>query len=177
MRRTFAVWFIVASVGLAAMLVQGCKKHAAPAAQPVVRSAPPVNTVPDFAAGSFPVENVETVAVPRHHSVRSAPPVQPVLMQPVDTQAAVAAAQRRQDAVLLQQQQAASQGQQQELDRQVQQNLQMEQQIQGEPRIQDIPEQPLTPPQPVLAPGQEPPRIQDVPEAPQMIPVQPPPPQ
>ena len=172
MRKTFAAWLIVASVGLAAMLVQGCKKHAAPAAQPVVRSAPPVNTVPDFAAGPFPVENVETVAVPHHHNVRSAPPVQPVLMQPVDTQAEVAA-QRRQDAVLLQKQQAASQGQQQELDRQVQQNLQMEQQIQAEPRIQDVPEQPLTPSQPVSAPGQEPPRIQDVPEAPQMIPVQP----
>jgi hypothetical protein len=176
MRKSFSTWLIVASVGLATMLVQGCKKQAAPAARPVVRSAPPVNTVPDFAfaADPLPIEDVDAGAA-THHSGRRLMPVQPVpvRVQPVDTQPAVAAAQRRQDAVLLQQQQAASQGQQQELDREVQQNLQMEQQVQAEPRIQEAPEVPLSPPMPALMPGQEAPRIQDVPEAPQMTPVLP----
>jgi hypothetical protein len=175
MRKSFSTWLIVASVGLAAMLVQGCKKQAAAPARPVVRSTPPVNTVPDFAfaADPWPIEDVDAGAA-THHSGRRLTPVQPpVPVQPMDTQPAVAAAQRRQDAVLLQQQQAASQGQQQELDREVQQNLQMEQQVQAEPRIQEAPEEPLSPPMPALMPGQEAPRIQDVPEAPQMTPVLP----
>jgi hypothetical protein len=176
MRRTFAAWLVVASVGLAAILVREYKRPAAPAAQPVVRSVRSVNTVPDFATGPLPVEDMDADAA-THQSARRLTPVQLVPVQPVDTQAEVAAAQRRQDAVLLQQQEAASQRQQQELDREVQQNLQMEQQVQAEPRIQDIPEAPLSPPQPVSVPGQELPRIQDVPEVPLTTPVQPMPPQ
>src|SRR5260370_26006146 len=101
MRRTFAAWLVVASVGLAAILVREYRKPAAPAAQPVVRSAPPVNTVPDFATGPLPVEDMDADAA-TPHSARRLTPVQLVPVQPVDTRAEGAAAQRRQDAVLLQ---------------------------------------------------------------------------
>jgi hypothetical protein len=167
MRRAFTTWLVVTSMGLAGMFVEGCKQAAPAPARPVVRSAPPVNTAPDFAGGSLRVENNVDAGTAPHQSGRRRTQVQTVQAQPTDAQAAlVAAAQRQQDAKLLQQQQASSQKQQQELNRQIEQNLQVQRQQQAEAdqRIQDAPEQPITQPTQGL-------RIQDNPAAPPTSPL------
>ena len=132
-------------VVVTAMAVQGCKRQASPAAQqPVVRSAPPVKTVPDFTVGPLPVEKESASARRRTPQVGRVQP-QPVQGQ-AETQAAADAAQRQQDAKLLQQEQEESRRQQQELDQQIQQAVKRQEEMQAEPRIQGIPEQPLPPP-------------------------------
>ena len=170
-RKGFARCVVTLGLGLAVGLVQGCRKHAAPApVQPAVRSVPHVE--PDFSGGALPVEDVDPSAPPRvNRRVRRQPQVQPVPVHGSDDQtAAIAAAQREKDARLLQEQQVASQKQQEELNRQVQQNLKVQQELQSEPRIQEAPEVPL--------PTLQQPRIQDNPvPPPPTVPGQPTPPQ
>ena len=147
------------ALGLAAILMQGCKQKAAPiVAQPVVRTIPRAAPVPS----DFPPDAVEpdsNVVASRPRRRKFVAP--PVVVQPpaIHTEAAEEAQQRR-DAALLKQQESASQRQQQELNGVVQQSLKIQQDQQAEPRIQEAPEQPLTPP---TQPGQEEQRIQDAP--------------
>jgi hypothetical protein len=163
MREMISKCVVMVGVGFAVMGMQGCKKAAPVAVQPVVHRAPAVSTVPDFAGDSLPVRNVDVGGASsqggRRRTQLQAPPT-------MDTEVP-AAPQTRQDAMLLQQQQAASQRQQQELNTTVQRSVQAQQQVQGEQRIQEAPEQPLTPP---VVPGQEPPRIQDTVPGPQTLP-------
>jgi hypothetical protein len=180
MRERFAKCFVAVGLGLAMVVAQGCKRKAA-LPQPAAFSVPRVPT--DFVVGALPFESDDVSATPKVARVARQQPVQLIQVQGTNDQdAAIAAeAQRRQDATLLQEQQAASTKQQQELDRQVQQNLKMEQEVQEEPRIQEAPEMPLPTfqqgPFPSFQPTQEPPRIQDNPGSPaQMVPVPPPPP-
>jgi hypothetical protein len=164
MRKTFAMWTLMASLGLAVVLVQGCKRSNAPApTHPVVRVSPPVKTVPDFSMDPSPDEKADTSAASHQRARRrvQAPPQQ---VQPTEAPADLLAAQKRQDASLLQQQQSASQKQQEELNRQVEQSLKVRQQMQAEPRIQEAPEEPITQPA-------SPERIQDV--VPGQVPVTP----
>jgi hypothetical protein len=144
MREALSKCVIVMGAGLAMVLAQGCKKHAAPVAvQPVVRNVPRVQ--PDFAVGSLPVEDVDRGAMPRvDRTPRRQQPVQPMQAQNTDAQAAAANAlvQRRQDVRLLQEQEAASQRQQQELNQEIEEDTRTQQQMEAEPRIQDIPEAP-----------------------------------
>jgi hypothetical protein len=147
------------ALGLAAILMQGCKQKAAPiVAQPVVRTIPRAAPVPsDFPPDDAVEPDANVVASrPRRRKVVASPVVQPPV---IDTEAAEEAQQRR-DAALLKQQESASQRQQQELNGVVQQSLKIQQDQQAEPRIQEAPEQPLTPP---TQPGQEEQRIQDAP--------------
>jgi hypothetical protein len=150
----------VVVLGLAAILMQGCKQKAAPVvAQPVVHTAPRASgPVPSDFPPDDPVEpNANVVASrPRRRKIVAPPVVQPPV---IDTEAAEEAQQRR-DAALLKQQESASQRQQQELNGVVQQSLKIQQEQQAEPRIQDAPEQPLSPP---TQPGQDEQRIQDAP--------------
>jgi hypothetical protein len=161
MQMTFARWSLVAVVGLAAVLAEGCKRHVAPvASQPVVRSSPAVNTVPNFDDGPLPVESTEVAVVSsRGRAVSRQTQVQPAQVQPEDTQAISAAEQRRADAKLLQEQQTASQRQQDELNREVEQNMERQRQDESVPRIQEAPETPITQPE-------EPDRIHDDPRPP-----------
>jgi hypothetical protein len=138
-------------VGLALIVAQGFRKQSAPVpVQPVVRSLPRVQ--PEFALGPLPVEEEERVATPKvERAALERPQVEPVQVQPVpvqraDAQAAAAAAQRLQDERLLQEQEAASQRQQEDLDREIEQDMRTQEEMEAEPRIQDIPE---LPPEPV----------------------------
>jgi hypothetical protein len=166
MRASFAKCFVGVGLGLAMVVAQGCKRKAAPM-QPVVVKVPRVPT--DFVVGALPFENGDVVAPPKVDRVaRRQPPVQLVPVQGTDDQDAALAVevQRHKDETLLQEQQAASTKQQQELDREVQQNLKIQREVQEEPRIQEAPEMPLPS-------FQEPARIQDNPPPPPP----PPPPQ
>jgi hypothetical protein len=160
---------IAMGVLLAVVAAQGCKKKAVPAPQPVVRSVPRART--DFVVGALPFEG-DVSATPKAARVVRQQPVQVVQVPETNDQDAAMAAevQRHKDETLLQEQQAASTKQQQELDREVQQNLKIQQDVQAEPRIQEAPEMPL----PSGVPGQEAPRIQDNPVPPTpAVPVQP----
>jgi hypothetical protein len=154
MRKTFAVWFVAAGVGLAALTVRGFKRHVAPAlAQSVVRTPPPVNTVPDFSTDPLPVKNVDEGAF-SNRSARGRMEVQPEPVQQADMQTDEIEVQREQDERLLRQQEVESQRQQQELDQQIEEDMRARQEVQSEQRIQEPPEQPLLPPesQPIPAP-------------------------
>jgi hypothetical protein len=134
----------VIALGLAAMLVQGCKQKVAPVAvQPVVRSTSRASgpSLSDFPPDDPPVADAKAPHQPQRHRVVVAQ-VDPA-PQPVDDEAAEEAQQRR-DATLLKQQEAASQRQQQELNGVVQQSLKIQQDQQAEPRIQNAPEPPPT---------------------------------
>jgi hypothetical protein len=151
MRKTLGVWTL--ACGLALMGMSGCKRHATPApAQPVVRTLPPINAEMNFPVGSVPPAKVNqdiSVAVrPRPRVIAT----QSTLVPQAETQAAIATEQERQDAILLQQQQSASQRQQEELNREIEQNVREQQRIQDEPRIQELPEVPIS--QPTPAPPQ-----------------------
>jgi hypothetical protein len=161
MQMTFAKWPFVALVGLAAVLAEGCKRHVATvASQPVVRSSPPVNTVPDFDDGPLPVESTGVAVVSNRRRAVSRPTeVQSAQVQLEDAGAISAAEQRRVDAKLLQEQQTASQRQQDELNREVEQNLERQRQDESVPRIQEAPEMPITQPE-------DPERIHDDPRPP-----------
>jgi hypothetical protein len=161
MQMTFARWPLVAVVGLAAVVAEGCKRHVAPvASQPVVRSSAAMNTVPDFDDGPLPVESAgAAVVLNRRPGVSRKTEVQPAQVQPEDTRAISAAEQRKADAKLLQEQQAASQRQQDELNREVEENLERQRQDDSVPRIQEVPETPITQPE-------EPERIHDDPRPP-----------
>jgi hypothetical protein len=171
MRDGLTKFLVVAGVGLAVVLAEGCKQKAAPVvAQPVVRSLPRAPSEQDF-RDAVPVDDEDSSgagqgARGRHRVAR---PVQAAPAPVVDT-AAVEAAQRRQDARLLQQQQTASQAQQRELNQVVEQSVKAQQSMQAEPRIQD------TPPQSGLPPVPDQPRIQDAPGPAETQPVPPPPP-
>ena len=106
MRETFAKCIMAAGLGLAAMAVQGCKKHAAPApVQAVVRSGRQVQ--PIFQVGSLPVEIPNPITRPKvDRAAQPQLPVEPVQTPSIDPET-IAAAQRRQDASLFQQQQAS----------------------------------------------------------------------
>jgi hypothetical protein len=160
MRDGLTRFLVVAGVGLAVVLAEGCKQKVAPVvAQPVVRSLPRAPSEQDF-RDAVPVDDEDSQAVQGARSRhRVARPVQAAPVPVVDT-AAVEAAQRRQDARLLQQQQTASQAQQRELNQVVEQSVKAQQSMQAEPRIQD------TPPQSGLPPVPDQPRIQDAPPAP-----------
>ena len=150
MRKTVAKCVLAMGAGLAVMAAQGCKKQAAPApVQQVVSSSSGPQVQPDFPLGPLPVEDVDPGAKPRvDRTTLLRPQVQPVQVpvQRADAQAAaVAEAQRRQDARLLQQQEAASERQQEELDREIDQDMRMREEMEAEPRIQDIPELPPEP--------------------------------
>jgi hypothetical protein len=170
----------VIALGLAALLMQGCKKKAAPVVvQPVVRTAPRAAPVlSDFPPDDEDVPDASPVASrPRSHRVVAPPVVPPPV---VDTEAAEEA-QRRRDEALLKQQESASQRQQQELNGVVQQSLKTQQEQQAEPRIQSAPGSWLSLPVPPwqdeqgiqdapgpspsqpAEPGQDEPRIQDAP--------------
>jgi hypothetical protein len=154
MRKTFAVWFVVASVGLAALIVQGYQRRVASAPlQSVARSSPQVKTVPDFSTDPLPVKNVDEGSVSNQSAGRRME-VQPVPVQPVVMQTDEIEAQREQDERLLRQQEVESQRQQQELDEQIEEDMRARQEVQSEQRIQEPPEQPLMPPesQPIPAP-------------------------
>ena len=161
MPKTFAWLFPAVVVGLVVVGSQGCKRHVVPvASQPVVRSSPAVNTVPNFDDGPLPVESTEVAVVSnRRRAVSRQIVVQPAQVQPQDTQAILAAEQRRVDAKLLQEQQTASQRQQDELNREVEQNIERQRQDESVPRIQEAPETPITQPE-------EPDRIHDDPRPP-----------
>ncbi|WP_353068593.1 hypothetical protein RBB75_15400 [Tunturibacter empetritectus] len=158
MLQGFAKGAGLATVGLALMAGQGCKKKQAPAAvQPVVR------TVPRAAQPGFPDDPPPVPVVAdrgTHHPVRraAAPALAPARPPAVDPNA-LAEAQRQRDASLLQRQQAASQRQQQELNGVVERSAKIRQAQQDEPRIQEAPEAPIDRPLPGV-PGQ---RIQDNP--------------
>jgi len=161
MQIAFARWRLMAVVGLAAVLAAGCKRHVAPvASQPVVRSSPAVNTVPDFDDGPMMVESTGVAVVSnRKRGVSQLADVQPVKVQPEDTGAISSAEQRRADAKLLHEQQTASQRQQDELNREVEENIERQRQDESVPRIQEVPETPITQPE-------EPERIHDDPRPP-----------
>jgi len=148
MRETVARCVVTIGVGMTLMAGQGCKKHAAPAVQPVVVSSAP-RVQPDFPIGPLPVEDVDTGVKPRvERAARQRYQAQPVQAESTDAQAAAAsAAQRRQDERLFQQQEAASQRQQEELNRDIEENVKTQQEMQAEPRIQDTPGAPLPEPQ------------------------------
>jgi hypothetical protein len=148
MRKTVAGCVVAMGAGLALMMGQGCRKQAAPV--PVQGVVPSVAQVqPDFHFGSLPVEDVDAGVTPRiDRSLRQWRQVQPapvvrVTLQPVQEQStdaqAAAAGQREQDERLLEQQEAESQSQQEELDRDIEENVRMQQEVQAEPRIQDTP--------------------------------------
>src|SRR5271156_316356 len=84
MQMTFARWPLMAVVGLAVVLAEGCKRHVAPvASQPVVRSSPAVNTVPNFDDGPMTVESTGVAVVSnRKRGVSQLADVQPVKVQP-----------------------------------------------------------------------------------------------
>jgi hypothetical protein len=160
MRKILAVLILLGCVEASVMMLEGCKRHAAPVAQPAVLSIPKVPQ-PDI-PGPLPVDSGDDLPVARRapprrvsHSNQS---------QTSDAQAAAAAAaaaaQARQDAALLQQQQTASQQQQKELDHEVKQDVNAGQQMQEEPRIQDPPAPPAS-----SGLGPDAPRIQDAPDA------------
>ena len=136
-------WILVAAVEAGIILIQGCKRHTAPApAKQIVRSIPKV-AQPDI-PGPLPVDNAnQGPSLRRPPSKRHAQASQ-VQSLPTDVgeAASAAAAQRRQDASLLQQQEAASHAQQQELNEEVQRDRKVQEQMQDEPRIQDAPEPP-----------------------------------
>ena len=161
MPKTFARLFPAVVVGLVVVGSQGCKRHVAPTpSQPVVRVSPAVNTVPDFDDGPPPVESTGlAVASNRKRSVSRQIEVQPAQVQPEDTGAISAAEQRMADAKLLQEQQTASQRQQDELNRQVEENIERQRQDDSVPRIQEAPEIPITQPE-------DPERIHDDPKPP-----------
>jgi hypothetical protein len=159
MRDGLAKFGGVVALGLAAMLMQGCKRKAAPVVvQPVVRTAPRAAPAPsDFPQDDEDVSGAAPVASRARRRMVVAPAVVPA--PGVDTEPAEEV-QRRRDEVLLKQQESASQRQQQELNGVVQQSLKLSQEQQAEPRIQDAPEPPPSPP---AQPGQEEQRIQDAP--------------
>ncbi len=161
MQIAFARWRLMAVVGLAAVLAAGCKRHVSPvASQPVVRSSPAVNTVPDFDDGPPPVGSAGVAVVSnRRQAVSRQTELQTAQVQPEDTEAISSADQRRVDAKLLQEQQTASQRQQDELNREVEENIERQRQDESVPRIQEVPETPITQPE-------EPERIHDDPRPP-----------
>ncbi|WP_158794833.1 hypothetical protein [Granulicella sp. L60] len=159
---------MVTGLGVAAILMQGCKQKVAPVSvQPVVRTVPRAPLPPDFDA-PLPAEDPDTSQSAAVHRQRRAAPQPVQLPAPVvrfDAEAADAV-QRRQDARLLQQQEAASQAQQKELNQVVDRSVKAQQQMEAEPRIQDAPTG-------GFAPVPEGPRIQDAPGPAQTLPHQP----
>jgi hypothetical protein len=136
---------LVVGLGLAALVVGGCKqKVAVTPVQPVVlRSVPkvpsPFGPMEDLPDPDAVKGNGTQVRAPRHAPVVRVPPSPPSGPSPEALAAAAAMAQKAQDTRLLQDQQAASQRQQKELDQTVQQSIKATQQMQEEPRIQDAP--------------------------------------
>ncbi len=155
MRKVLTTIALLATCGAVSMMLEGCKRHAVPPAQPAVRIAPHVPQ-PDV-PGPLPIQGDDQGPVERRPSSGRRLRANPIASPAPDVQAA-AAAQRRQDARLLQQQRVASQQQQNELNDEVLQVTRQQQQIQEEPRIQDAPEPPAS-----TGLGPDAPRIQDAP--------------
>lgn len=167
--------FLMAAMGLAMVLPQGCKRKPAQVQSNVpVRTTIPQVGLPD--GEPLPIDESMPHSSPAPQVRQHPAPIVRVPSAPVDTDEQVEARQRQQDQRLYERQEAASQKAQRELDVEVQRSQKAQDDMQAEPRIQEAP----GPPPGFLedsGSGQDGVRIRDSPPASYAQPLAPAPPQ